>query len=149
MPLRRYGYSVGLTNLGLSPEAEAVYRTMLTDPGVRPEDLAARLELPQRTVRRALDRLTALELLVSAESGDRQPAPPATGLVTLLHEAEQKLRHRQQEIAATREAIAAIVAVHAEREAEGDVMIRLDGLYTVRQRLTELVRQATTDFWLF
>ena len=70
------------------------------------------------------------------------------GLVSLLHEAEQQLWHRQQEISATRDAIAAIVAVHEERGAEGEVMVRLDGPETVRRRLTELVRLATTDFWL-
>jgi DNA-binding CsgD family transcriptional regulator len=145
----RYGNGVGLTNLGLSPEAEAVYRAVLADPRLRPEDLAERLELPQRTVHRALDRLTALDLLVAAESGDRQPVPPEAGLAALLQEAEQQLSRRQREIVATREAIAAIVAVHAERVTEGEVMIRLDGLETVRRRLTELARLATKDFWLF
>ena len=122
---------------------------MLADPSMRPEDLAEQLELPQRAVRRALDRLAALDLLVAAESGDRQPAPPGTGLAALLHEAEEQLSRRQHEIAATRDAIAAIVAVHAERMPESEAMIRLDGLDTVRIRLTELARLATKDFWLF
>jgi DNA-binding CsgD family transcriptional regulator len=149
MRWKRYGNGVGLTNLGLSPEAEAVYRVMLAHPGLGPEDLAQRLALPHRAVRKALDRLTALDLLVAADSGDRQPAPPEAGLAALLNEAEQQLSRRQQEIAATRDAIAAIVAVHAERTPEGDTMARLDGLDTVRRRLTELARLATTDFWLF
>ncbi|GIH04209.1 hypothetical protein Rhe02_22760 [Rhizocola hellebori] len=140
---------MGLTNLGLSPAAEAVYRAMLAEPSMRPDDLAERLELPQRTVRRALDRLTALDLLVAAESGDHSPAPPGAGLTALLREAEEQLSRRQREIAATRDAIAAIVAVHADRAPEGDAMIRLEGLDTVRRRLTELARHASKDFWLF
>ncbi|HEX6682401.1 MAG TPA: LuxR C-terminal-related transcriptional regulator [Candidatus Limnocylindrales bacterium] len=140
---------MGLTNPGLPPEAEAAYRAMLNDPNMRPEDLAERLGLPQRTVRKALDRLTELELVVAAESGDHQLAPPGTGLATLLHEAEEQLRQRQREITATRDAIAAIVAAHAQRMPDTETMVRLDGLTAVRQRLTELVQMAITDFMLF
>lgn len=140
---------VGSTNPGLSPEATAVYRAMLNDPNMRPEDLAEWLALPQRTVRKALDRLTELELLVAAGSGDHQLAPPGPGLTSLLYEAEEQLRQRQREIAATRDAIAAIVTAHAQRMPDTEAMVRLDGLTAVRQRLTELVQVAVTDFMLF
>lgn len=122
---------------------------MLNDPSMGPEDLAEWLQLPQRTVRKALDRLTELELIVAAETGDPQLAPPGPGLETLLHEAEEQLHQRQQEITATRDAIDAIVAAHAQRVPDAEVMVRLDGLDAVRQRLTELVQAAITDFMLF
>jgi DNA-binding CsgD family transcriptional regulator len=142
------GINVGSTDPGLSPEAKAVYRAMLSDPGMRPEDLAGWLELPQRTVRKAVDRLTELELLVAAGSGDHRLAPAGTGLAGLLHEAEEQLRRRQREIAATRDAIAAVVTAHAQRAPGAEPVVRIDDLTAVRRRLTELVQLAVTDFTL-
>lgn len=141
---------MGLTNLGLSREAESIYRTMLAEPTWGVKDLAAHLDLPERAVRKALDQLADLELLLPTESGGGwQAVPPGTGLAALLRHAEEEVVRRQREIEATRDSIATIASEYQSRAQEGDGMVRLDGLEAVRRRLAELAERATTDCWSF
>lgn len=144
------GKSMGLANLGLSHEAETIYRTMLAEPTWGIADLATHLSLPERSVRKALDQLADLELLLPADSGDGWRAvPPGRGLATLLRHAEEEVVRRQQEIEATRSAIAMIASEYQARSQDGDGMIRLDGVEPVRRRLAELAARATKDCWSF
>jgi DNA-binding CsgD family transcriptional regulator len=150
VPVEEGNTPVGLTQLGLSQEAEAIYRTMLAEPTWGVADLASHLSLPERSVRKALDQLADLELLLPIGEGGRwQPVPPGTGLAALLRHAEAAVHRRQIEIDATRTAIATIASEYQARNQEGDAAVRLEGVDSVRTRLSELAASATKECWSF
>lgn len=135
-----------LPSLGLSQEAEAVYRAMLrhSDHGVA--ELAAGTGLSVPDVRSALDELADLALLKPAkecEAGLR-PVRPDIALAPLLANAEAEAATKAAQIEATRAAIAAIAAEYA-RNREDDGGLRLVGLDAVRMRMEELQRTTTTE----
>lgn len=136
--------------LGLSEEAELVYRTVLAEPAWGAADLAVHLRLTERAVRKALDQLADLALLRRAPDSEAfQVVSPQVGLAALLTCVEEQVRQRQRGLDATREAIAAIVNQHASRKPDGVDGIRLEGVEAVRSRLAELAYAATKECWSF
>jgi DNA-binding CsgD family transcriptional regulator len=135
-----------LTSLGLSREAEAVYRAMLghSDHGVA--ELASGTGLPLARVRSSLDELADLALLKPAKERGvgLRPVSPEIALAPLLANAEAEAATKAAQIEATRAAIAAIAAEYA-RNREDDGGQRLVGLEAVRSRLEELQRTTTTE----
>lgn len=75
-----------LESLGVSSQAEQVYRAMLALPNVGVLGLATHMGLDETTVRTALDELADLALVrpSSDKSGDLRPVSPQTGLAALL-----------------------------------------------------------------
>jgi DNA-binding CsgD family transcriptional regulator/predicted DNA-binding transcriptional regulator len=128
-----------LQTLGLTAEADAVYRTMLGRRDWRVQDIARHLELTETQVRAALDRLAECGLLHSGNSG-LSVVHPSTGLTALLAQAEAEVDARRHQLEATRAAIAAIAAEHS-MGAERDFITRLEGIGVVRDRLRELAAQ--------
>jgi DNA-binding CsgD family transcriptional regulator len=132
-----------LGQLGLTQDAETVYRAMLAEPSWGVADLVAHLALPERLVRKALDQLADLELLLPVEGLERwQPVPPGMGLAALLRHAEEEVLRRQRDIAATRNAIGTIIAEYQARATESIAALRHEGVEAVRARLVELAEQA-------
>ncbi len=135
-----------LSQLGLSEEAETIYRAMLAEPAWGVGDLVRHLALPERVVRKALDQLADLELLLPMEGLEKwQPVPPGMGLAALLKHAEEEVLRRQRDIAATRNAIEGLIAEYRSRATEPVAAVRLHGIDAVRSRLAELAEQAEKE----
>jgi len=132
-----------LEPLGLSRTAEAVYRTMLAHRAWGVAEVAEHLGLTTQRVRAALDQLADLALLTLTSAG-ADAVDPLIGLPELLAKAERKALQHQQQIDATRAAIAAIAAEYATVR-DRDSADRLDGVAAVRDRLAELSRIATRE----
>ncbi|WP_244940425.1 LuxR C-terminal-related transcriptional regulator [Asanoa ferruginea] len=127
-----------LAPLGISEFTESVYRAMLGDHTLSVQQLAERLGSTEKRIRQALDQLAALSLLADDEpDGTLRAVGPAVGLSALLAQAESEMQERQRQIAATREAIAAI-ALEQERHTQRDNAMRLEGVDTVRGRIAQL-----------
>jgi hypothetical protein len=134
-----------LAPLGISAFAESVYRAMLADHTLGVEQLAERLESTEKQVRQALDQLADLSLLADEQSGAGVRAVgPSVGLNALLARAESEMLERQRQIAATREAVAAI-ALEQARHAERDNAVRHEGVDAVRARIAELSRVVRSE----
>ncbi|MDI1461296.1 LuxR C-terminal-related transcriptional regulator [Catellatospora sp. KI3] len=134
-----------LSTLGISEFTESVYRAMLADHTWSVQQLALRLGATEKQIRQALDQLAELALLTDdGSSGGMKAVGPSVGLSALLAQAETEMAERQRQIAATREAIAAI-AFEQERQAQRESSIRLEGLDAVRARIEELSRTVRTE----
>jgi DNA-binding CsgD family transcriptional regulator len=138
-----------LEGLGLDRDTEQVYREMLRDPTAGVARIVAELGLPESTVRGALDALARLALLRPSwdDPDTLVPVSPDVGLTSLLSKEQQVLAARQQQIEASRTAVAALVADYADmrpRQPDPDVE-RLIGAEAVAERLEHLARHATTE----
>ncbi|WP_223874612.1 helix-turn-helix domain-containing protein [Salinispora fenicalii] len=135
-----------LESLGVSSQAEQVYRAMLALPNVGVLGLAAHMGLDETAVRTALDELADLALVrpSSDKSGDLRPVSPQVGLAALLVEAEAEVLHRQRQVEATRAAIKSMATSHlASRDQEG--VHRHESVDAVRFRLEELAANAEVE----
>ena len=138
-----------LEGLGLDRDTEQVYRAMLRDPSGGVASIVSELELPEPTVRGALDALARLALLRPSwdDPNTLVPVSPDVGLASLLSKEQQVLAARQQQIEASRSAVAALVADYADmrpRQPDPDVE-RLVGAEAVAERLEHLARHAVTE----
>ncbi len=123
--------------LGIGNLTESVYRAMLADHTASVQQLAMQLGATEKQIRQALDQLADLSLLTNDESGSLKAVGPSVGLTALLAEAEREVLERQQQISATRDAIAAI-AHEQERQAQRELSTRLEGIDAVRARIEQL-----------
>jgi DNA-binding CsgD family transcriptional regulator len=126
-----------LEALGVNLDAEAVYRAMLEEPRVGVVGIAEQLGWPVDRVRGALDELAKLSLLRPSweEPGALRLVSPEVGLSSLLAQQEADLLERQRQIAASRAAVAAVVADYADlrpsrQHAEIEQLIGLDAVRT-------------------
>lgn len=105
-----------LEALGVSLTAEEVYKAMLADPRIGVAQLAERLGFTTDKVREGLDELAHLSLLrPSYESpGGLRLVSPEVGLSHLLAAREAELLEQQRQIAASRAAVASVVADYAD-----------------------------------
>ena len=105
-----------LEALGVSLTAEEVYRAMLAEPRIGVAQLADRLGYTTDRVRDGLDELAHLSLLrPSYESpGGLRLVSPEVGLSHLLAAREAELLEQQRQIAASRAAVASVVADYAD-----------------------------------
>ncbi|WP_372495136.1 LuxR C-terminal-related transcriptional regulator [Micromonospora phytophila] len=132
-----------LVNLGLSQMDEMVYRAMLHHAHLGVAELAGQLGVSEDVVRQALDRLIDLALVRACGEGLHAVRPQA-GLMSLLARAEAEIAVRQHQIEATRTAIISIASEFHDR-GSADVVLRLEGVDAVRDRLAELAREAARE----
>jgi len=106
----------GLEALGVSLTAEKVYRAMLAEPRIGVAQLADRLGWTTDRVRDGLDELARLSLLRDSyeNPGALRLVSPEVGLSHLLAAREAELLEQQRQIAASRAAVAAVVADYAD-----------------------------------
>lgn len=130
-----------LRALGLGPDAEVVYVTLLKEPHLNVADLGHRLGLSEPDVRTALDELVGLTLLrVSREGPGRlRPVEPAVGLEAILRRQEEDLAARQQELATNRARVAEFLAQRPSASIDGAE--RLIGIDAIHTRLETLARE--------
>lgn len=104
-----------LEALGVSLDAEDVYKTMLAQPQIGVVQLAERLGFSTERVRRGLDELARLSLLRPSDEnpGAMRLVSPEVGLSSLLAQREAAVLEQQRQIAASRAAVAAVVADYA------------------------------------
>lgn len=135
-----------LQALGLNALTESVYRTLLTEPDWGVERIAANLHLAEAEVREALDELLELTLLRPAvDSRTLRAVSPEVGLTRLLARNQNQLLFRQQQLESARTAIAALSAEFIDRQPDDEMVLRLDSLEAVRDRLEELAATATEE----
>ncbi|MER8182380.1 helix-turn-helix transcriptional regulator [Kitasatospora sp. NPDC094015] len=135
-----------LQALGLSALTENVYRTLLAEPDWGVDRIAANLHASEAETREALDELLELTLLRPAtESHSPRVVSPEVGLTRLLAHNQTQLLFRQQQLESTRTAIAALSAEFIDRRPDDEMVLRLDSLEAVRDRLEELAATATEE----
>ncbi|WP_035791666.1 helix-turn-helix domain-containing protein [Kitasatospora mediocidica] len=135
-----------LQALGLSALTESVYRTLLAEPDWGVDRIAASLHLSEAETREALDELLELTLLRPATGSDSLRAvSPEVGLTRLLAHNQNQLLFRQEQLENTRTAIAALSAAYIDRRPDDEMVLRLDSLEAVRDRLEELAATATEE----
>ena len=86
-----------LQALGLSQDADDVYRGMLAEPSFGVAELCGHLDLSEERVRAALDELVRISLLRTSREapGRLRAVSPQVGLDFLLHQQEQELADRK------------------------------------------------------
>ncbi|WP_371502739.1 helix-turn-helix transcriptional regulator [Kitasatospora sp. NBC_00374] len=138
-----------LEMLGLDTAAEAVYRTMLTDPHLGVAQLCAHLALPEGQVREALDQLANLTLLRQSldNPGGLRAISPEIALEVVLRRQEEDVARRQQELATQKAAAARAVAeyAHLRPDTLAEVSQRLVGLDAIQSRLEVLAKELTGE----
>ncbi|MFJ5924541.1 LuxR family transcriptional regulator [Kitasatospora sp. NPDC092948] len=135
-----------LQALGLNARTENVYRALLAEPDGGVERIAAALHLTEAQVREALDELLELTLLrPAADSRTPRAVSPEVGLTRLLARNQSQLLFRQQQLESARTAIAAFSAEYTDRRPEDEMVLRLDSLDAVRDRLEELAATAREE----
>ncbi|MBS2963775.1 helix-turn-helix transcriptional regulator [Actinocrinis puniceicyclus] len=138
-----------LEALGVSLDAENVYKTMLAEPHIGVSALAERLGFSTERVRRGLDELARLSLLRPSDEnpGMLRLVSPEVGLSSLLAQREAAVLEQQRQIAASRAAVAAVVAnyanLHPSRQ-HSDIE-QLAGVDAVRSWLEERAHAGLTE----
>jgi DNA-binding CsgD family transcriptional regulator len=142
-----------LEALGVGLDAEAVYRTMLEEPRVVVVEIGGRLGWPVQRVRDALDELARLSLLRPSweDPGALRLVSPEVGLASLLARREAELMERQQQFAASRAAVAAVVADYADLRPsrQHPDIEQLAGLDSVRAWLEETAHSGVSEVLAF
>ena len=121
--------------LGLSNDAETVYRTILAHRHWDLRNIADHLGMTRNDVKAALDVLSSL-MLLTVEDG-LVPVSPQVGLAALLQRAEQDIYDRRQQLDTTRAAITAMMTVTPDGSMPDDT-VRLESIDEVRARIVEL-----------
>ncbi|MER7751510.1 LuxR family transcriptional regulator [Kitasatospora sp. NPDC097643] len=139
--------------LGLDPDAEAVYRTVLIHPELGIAGVAQELSWPEQRVRDALDALARLTLIRHSElePGHLLLVNPEVSLAMLIGRQEAELAERQRQIAYSRQEAAKLIAQYAEhRKGERGLGVeQLEGVDQIRLRLEELSHSCTSEIMGF
>jgi sugar-specific transcriptional regulator TrmB/DNA-binding CsgD family transcriptional regulator len=133
-----------LQALGLSKDADLIYRTLLAEPSFGVAELARGLGLAEPRVRQGLDELARCRLArASAEHPDRLRAVnPEVGLTALLQRQELELAERQRELAEHKTLVLKTISEYAEHSGEaGQASQRLIGMDSIFGRLEQLATQ--------
>jgi len=142
-----------LEALGVTLDAEKVYRSMLEDPRIGVAGIAAVHGWPQERVRSALDELAKLSLLRPSfdDPGGLRLVSPEVGLAKLLAQREAELLERQREIAESRAAVATVVADFADLRPsrQHSEIEQLVGLDAVRAWLEEITHAGLDEVMAF
>jgi DNA-binding CsgD family transcriptional regulator/sugar-specific transcriptional regulator TrmB len=127
-----------LQALGLSQDADDVYRGLLAEPSFGVAELCVHLALSEERVRAALDELARISLLrTSRDAPERlRVVSPQVGLDLLL-------REQEQELARYKAAVSAAVAEYADLSPDDirENSERLVGLDAIQSRLEVLAGQ--------
>ena len=130
----------------LTPEAQTVYRAMLTEPALGVAGLAGRLNLEEAAVRAALDVLADEALLRDdpSQPGTVSVAHPRLALARVIARAEADLAERQHHVNAMREMLETI-AIEYENEQHAERIVVHTRGSDIQARLEELSLGARTE----
>lgn len=142
-----------LTALGLDPETEALYRTMLMHSTAYIPLLCEELKRPEETIRQGLDRLSELGLVRPSQEkpGHLRAVSPEVGLELLLTRQQADVAAQQQRIEASRAAAAQLIAEYATSRSTTAYphFEYLAGIDSIRDRLAELTRNVRHEVMTF
>jgi DNA-binding CsgD family transcriptional regulator len=142
-----------LEALGVSLDAEKVYRAMLGSPRAGVVQIAEELGWSGDRVREGLDELARLSLLRPSweAPGSLRLVSPEVGLSSLLADQEAELIERQRQIAASRAAVAAVVADYADlhHSRHHSDIEQLVGIDAVRSWIEERAHAGGTELMTF
>ncbi|WP_153054235.1 helix-turn-helix transcriptional regulator [Planomonospora sphaerica] len=132
-------WAPGFSALGITPEAEEVYRYFLRHPG---EDLGAAarsLPLSPEAVEAAVGTLRGLSLLDVSDRRRVVATAPQIGIERLIEARLDELNAEIRRVLATRDSIASFFEDRRRGEASASTLIeRVEGLERVRQKLDDL-----------
>lgn len=140
-----------LTRLGVSPDADLVFRTLVRDGPALPVELIRALGLPARRIRSALDELASLEIVRCGTRIGRAdkariwmavPVPRAVERLRCRRQERARLRYRMERHLRSLAALGVDIPVPGER----DTVRTLFGTVRVRARLAELIAVQRTEF---
>lgn len=138
-----------LQPLGVSQDAENVYRLMLSQPTFGVAELATWLEMPQERVRAGLDELARLSLARESRDypGQLRAVQPNVAFDTMLRQQEHDVARHLHALADRRAAVAAAIAEYGPLlPSHPDVgSEHLVGLDAIQVRLEELSRELTSE----
>ncbi|WP_037601668.1 helix-turn-helix transcriptional regulator [Streptacidiphilus rugosus] len=141
-----------LTGLGLTRDADRVYRAMLAQPQLDVAGLAAALDLAAIQVGDALDLLSELSLVRTSEGvpGIRAVSPDL-GLEILLARQSADLAAQQQRLEASRATAAQLISEYADlRPTEASPGVEhLIGIDRIRSRIARLTNEISTEVMAF
>ncbi|MEV4917385.1 helix-turn-helix transcriptional regulator [Streptomyces tirandamycinicus] len=139
-----------LSALGVDATDEAVYRTLLDQPGWAVAGIAGHLAVTEAQVRTALDRLTELRLLRPkfSDSSVLRPVGLDVGVQILLARREEDVRRAQGELAAGQAAALEILEAQSAAAA-GHRYEELPSIEQVQDRLERLARTCTRQLSSF
>lgn len=142
------GWCPLLEELGLDPQAEAVYRHMLIHQGRGVADIAQSLGWPESCVGEALNRLADLMLLRGSRDvpGKLRPVHPELALQALLQRQQASVLQRQQRLAESQAATSQLIADYAAATRVGAFggTELLQGMDAIEARLEGLAQRATS-----
>ncbi|NEC87719.1 helix-turn-helix transcriptional regulator [Streptomyces sp. SID12501] len=125
---------------------------MIMQPRWGVSEIAQELGVGASEVRAALSKLADLSMLGPADEADDVVAVhPEVGLAAYIHRREVEIRAQQMELASMRAVTSDLAAVFAaQRTRHGNAGLeRLESVSSVRTRLSELSRQATSELLAF
>lgn len=131
--------------LGLSPQAEDVYRALLSLPRADTATLARRLDLPVAEIAGLLPRLLDLHLAKMVTDEHYAANPPELSIVALLGERVERLGH-------TYAAVGPLERLYREtrrQDGDADGIETVHGLTAIRSRLDQLNAQARHEVRMF
>lgn len=138
-----------LTTLGLSQQAETLYRLMLSQPTWGVARITESLGWVEAEVRAAMDELADQELIRPSWEGGgaMRTVSPKVAFEALIARRQAEIARKQHEMESSRAAIAGLVAEYSMlRPEEGSGGIEhLTGLDEIRARLEELGAQAHSE----
>jgi sugar-specific transcriptional regulator TrmB/DNA-binding CsgD family transcriptional regulator len=140
-------YIFMLEELGLTKDADTIYRTMLAEPGLSVEGLGDRLGIPEARVRRGLDELVRFSLARESQDlpGRLRAVSPDVGLSAMLLREEADLAERQQRLAERKALVTQRIADYAEVATVGYPSERLMGMDAILERLERLGREVRQE----
>jgi DNA-binding CsgD family transcriptional regulator len=126
--------------LGVSAEADEVYRYFLRHPGEGVGSVRQAVPWDPDTVEAAIEALSRLSLLDLTDQHRIVPADPRIGLERLIEQRLHKLNSEIRQVLATRDAIGSFLEdqEHGANRAPALDIERVQGLDQVRQRLDDL-----------
>ncbi|MGW4967906.1 LuxR C-terminal-related transcriptional regulator [Nonomuraea sp. NPDC004186] len=139
--------------LGLSVDAESVYRVILREPELQADKLADHMQMPPGHVHDVLGELTRLGLVQPSweRPGQIHLVDPEISLNSLLASREADLLERQQAIAAGRAAMNNLIAEYSGRNGlSGRSEIKyVLGLDDIRTHIEVMGRKCVSDVMAF
>jgi len=134
---------MGLPDLGFTAEQELLYRSMLRDPTLTPDQLAAQHGLDRATVLTACSGLVALGVLKrdrSEESGFIVPQP-AAAIGQLIERREDELLRLYRRASQSRYVVDELQLLYQQpnvSQPQDEGVERLEDVHAIRDRLEEL-----------
>ncbi|MFF9221429.1 helix-turn-helix domain-containing protein [Streptomyces viridosporus] len=139
-----------LGELGLGPDEEAVYRTMLAEGAGGVAGLREALGWSEERTCAALDRLAALSLVrPSPDGGPGRAVDPEVGLTSLLIDQEAEVLERQRQIRASRLAVTRMVADIRAASGRATEVDKLRSMDQIQSRIEHLADTCTTEIAAF